>query len=107
MRWLLREPSLLAIIFSIFASAFTFLFQWLLGRGRLDVMYSLSLIFIDLALILLYFFGFATVASFVWFIIVVFKKRKQRTDEMIELTTTMKELIMELKSQRTKGVDGK
>jgi hypothetical protein len=105
MRWLLQEPSFLAVVFSVFASAFTFLFQWLLDRGRLDVIYSMPPVIADLALILLYFFGFMTVISFVWFIVVVFKKRKESTSELHAFTSKIDDLIMELKAPKIKRCD--
>jgi hypothetical protein len=105
MRWLVSENSFLAVVFSTFASAFTFLFQWLLDRGRLDMIYTVPSIFADLALYLLFFLGFMTFVSFVWFIVVVFKKRKQDISEITKLTTTMEELIKELKTSPPKSSD--
>ncbi len=70
------------------------------------MIYSMPPIIANLALILLYFFGFMTIVSFAWFIVVLFKKKKESVSEMTELTTAVKALVTELKSQKIKNTEG-
>jgi len=100
MRWLIKEPSFWAIVVSVCISLFAFLYRWSVVSGIFQEVYRWFPNYAKVFGISSLVFGVLATSSFIWFVIVVFKKRKGDEDKIDMLINEIRKVLDELENQK-------